>query len=84
MKAIIIDDERKGRIALKQKLHDYCPQVQLLGEASSAAEGLALIEKDHPDIEMTLKLDAPFSIHDYRKTRKLLQLANDEIGVDVE
>ena len=22
--AIIIDDERKGRLALREKLHDYC------------------------------------------------------------
>jgi len=38
--AIIIDDELKGRIALKQKLHDYCPGVQLAGEAANGEEGL--------------------------------------------
>ena len=55
--AIIIDDELKGRIALKQKLKDYCPQVQLAGEAANGEEGLLLIEKTRPrlvflDIEM--------------------------------
>jgi two-component system, LytTR family, response regulator len=48
--AIIIDDELKGRIALKQKLHDYCPGVQLAGEAANGEEGLKLIEKHQPQI----------------------------------
>jgi two-component system LytT family response regulator len=55
--AIIIDDEQKGRIALREKLHTYCPQVQLTGEAANAAEGLQLIKEKDPhivflDIEM--------------------------------
>lgn len=55
--AIIIDDETKGRIALKQKLQQYCPEVQLTGEAANGEEGLLLIEKHQPaivflDIEM--------------------------------
>ena len=48
--AIIIDDELKGRIALNQKLKDYCPEVQIVGEAGSGAEGILLIEKQTPDI----------------------------------
>ncbi|MGB3078281.1 MAG: LytTR family DNA-binding domain-containing protein [Saprospiraceae bacterium] len=57
--AIIIDDERKGRNALKQKLKEYCPQVELLGEAENGGEGLMLIEKHNPvivflDIEMPM------------------------------
>jgi two-component system LytT family response regulator len=55
--AIIIDDEPKGRSALKQKLQDYCRDVELLGEAESGEEGIRLIEKHRPaivflDIEM--------------------------------
>jgi two-component system LytT family response regulator len=55
--AVIIDDEQKGRIALKQKLQDYCPDIQLLGEAENGEEGIKLIGKHHPgivflDIEM--------------------------------
>jgi two-component system, LytTR family, response regulator len=55
--AIIIDDELKGRIALKQKLQDYCPEIELTGEAANGEEGLLLIEKKRPgivflDIEM--------------------------------
>jgi len=48
--AIIIDDELKGRIALSQKLHDYCSDVRLVGEAESGEEGIKLIEKLKPDI----------------------------------
>jgi len=48
--AIVIDDEQKGRIALKQKLQDYCPDIQLLGEAENGVEGIKLIEKLQPDI----------------------------------
>ena len=55
--AIIIDDEIKGRSALRQKLKDYCPQVEVLGEAENGLEGIKLIESVHPkiaflDIEM--------------------------------
>ena len=48
--AVIIDDETKGRIALRQKLADYCPEVKLVAEAGSGEEGLALIETHQPDI----------------------------------
>ena len=48
--AIIIDDEQKGRIALRQKLQDYCATVQLTGEAENGEEGIKLIEKNNPDI----------------------------------
>jgi two-component system LytT family response regulator len=55
--AIIIDDEPKGRMALRQKLKDYCPGVQLVGEAGDGEEGLRLIGQTQPgivflDIEM--------------------------------
>lgn len=50
LKAIIIDDEQKGRIALKQKILDYCKTVRVLGEAENGEQGLLLIEKHHPDI----------------------------------
>lgn len=57
--AVIVDDELRGRIALRQKLKNYCPQVEVIDEASSGAEGIKLIEKHHPqivflDIEMPL------------------------------
>ena len=48
--AIIIDDELKGRIALSQKLSDYCSDVRLAGEAENGEDGIKLIEKLKPDI----------------------------------
>lgn len=48
--AIIIDDEMKGRVALKQKLQDYCPDVKLAGEAADGFEGLKLIDKHQPEV----------------------------------
>ena len=55
--AVIIDDELKGRNVLRDKLQEYCPQVEILGEAENGEKGLRLIETHHPgivflDIEM--------------------------------
>ena len=50
MNAIIIDDESKGRLALREKLKNYCPGVTLVGEAEDGEAGLALIEQCQPDI----------------------------------
>jgi two-component system LytT family response regulator len=57
LSAIIIDDEKKGRLALKQKLQDYCPEIQIIHEADNGEAGILLIEKHLPhivflDIEM--------------------------------
>jgi len=63
-------------------LYPACNQISISRYEKSENTGYLIIAKsDHPDIDMTLKLEVPFSIHDYRKTRKLLQLADDEIGV---
>lgn len=55
--AIIIEDEPKGRLALREKIKNYCPEVQVVAEAANGTEGIAAIEKHHPgiiflDIEM--------------------------------
>ena len=55
--AIIIDDEAKGRFALRQKLQSYCTEVVVLAEAGDGIEAISTIEKHHPqliflDIEM--------------------------------
>lgn len=54
---ILIDDEAKGRLALREKLSAYCPQVQVLAEASNGKDALLLIQHHKPqliflDIEM--------------------------------
>jgi two-component system LytT family response regulator len=50
LKAIIIDDEPKGRIALRQKLIDYCKDVEVIAEAAGGEEGIGLIRKHQPQI----------------------------------
>jgi two-component system LytT family response regulator len=55
--AIIIDDEAKGRLALRKKLQQYCPSVTILAEAADGLEAIDIIEKHRPqliflDIEM--------------------------------
>ena len=57
MKAIIIDDEKKGRTTLEGLLNEYCPAVQVVASAGSAEEGFELIGQHQPhlvflDIEM--------------------------------
>ncbi len=50
LKAIIIDDESNGRIALKQKICDYCPDVIVVAEAENGQQGLAAIHQFSPQI----------------------------------
>jgi len=50
LKAIIIDDERSSRNALRQKLINHCPGVTVMAECESGEEGIKSIETLHPDI----------------------------------
>lgn len=50
LRAIIIDDEPRGRLALRQKLHHYCPQVTVVDEGSNGQEGMKLIAQHDPDV----------------------------------
>jgi two-component system LytT family response regulator len=48
-KAIIIDDERLARNELKKLLSEF-PEVEVIGEAANAAEGIEKIESLMPDL----------------------------------
>jgi len=48
-KAIIIDDERLARNELKKLLSEF-PEVEVIGEAANAAEGIEKIESLSPDL----------------------------------
>ena len=48
-KALIIDDERLARNELKKLLQDF-PEVEVIGEAANAHEGLEKIESLSPDL----------------------------------
>src|ERR1019366_9589363 len=48
-KAIIIDDERLARNELKKLLQEF-PDVEVIGEAANANEGIEKIESHNPDL----------------------------------
>jgi two-component system LytT family response regulator len=50
IKAILIDDEKHCRETLSIQLERYCPQLQLLAQCASAAEGLGAIAKYKPEV----------------------------------
>ncbi|UII75818.1 LytTR family DNA-binding domain-containing protein [Flagellimonas sp. HMM57] len=57
MQAILIDDNPAARRSLANLIQEYCPHIQLLGEAATVAEGIQLIIEQKPqlvflDIEM--------------------------------
>jgi len=50
MKAIIIDDERKARNVLRILVEENCPKITEIFEAEDLLSGVAIIEKEEPDI----------------------------------
>lgn len=50
LRCLIVDDEEKSSANLRQLLKEYCPQVEVLAEAQSAAEALRLITQLKPDL----------------------------------
>ncbi|MEM9340422.1 MAG: LytTR family DNA-binding domain-containing protein [Bacteroidota bacterium] len=50
MRSIIIEDNPSVRNTLSNMLSEYCPQVELVGEASNVLEGSALIMAKKPEL----------------------------------
>jgi two-component system LytT family response regulator len=50
LRCLIVDDEEKSSANLRQLLKEYCPQVEVIAEAQSAAEALRLITQLKPDL----------------------------------
>jgi two-component system LytT family response regulator len=50
MKAIIIDDEKNARLAIKGMLESHFQEVEVLGEAGNLLDGIALIRQLKPDV----------------------------------
>lgn len=50
MKAVLIDDSAQARKLLRLMLMEYAPDFVLKGEAENVDEGLAIIEKQQPDV----------------------------------
>ena len=54
LNAVIIEDERKGLINLKNMLQLHCPEIEVVGDADGVESGTALFERDD------LKIDVAF------------------------
>lgn len=50
MKALLIDDESNNRFVLRSLLERFFEDVEIMGEAESAAEGFELIKSVKPDV----------------------------------
>tara|TARA_R110000868_G_scaffold193443_1_gene438358 strand:- start:2056 stop:2787 length:732 start_codon:yes stop_codon:yes gene_type:complete len=59
LNAIIVEDEVNSREILRNYLAKYCPTVNLVGEAATIADGLALIKANDLDL-VFLDVEMPF------------------------
>ncbi len=59
IRSIIVEDELSAREALKSYLGRYCPQVELLGEASDASYAIDMIREHRPQL-VFLDVEMPY------------------------
>lgn len=50
MKAFIVDDEHISKNTLRYMIEQYCPEVNVVGEAEDFTDGVLQIQKTKPDI----------------------------------
>ena len=50
LKAIIVDDEELARKNLGMLLSEYCPEVEVIGDAGNIVDAKELIESSQPDV----------------------------------
>ncbi len=50
LRALVIDDEEFARKNLVMMLEEYCPEIEVIGEASRKDEAKALIAASNPDV----------------------------------
>jgi two-component system LytT family response regulator len=48
--ALLVDDEKKNREALKQLLNVYCPNIEVIGEAGSVTDAITFFSKHRPQV----------------------------------
>jgi two-component system LytT family response regulator len=48
--ALIIDDEANNREKLRNLLINYCPEVEIIGEANGVRSGISMIRDKNPDL----------------------------------
>ncbi|WP_421750320.1 LytR/AlgR family response regulator transcription factor [Croceimicrobium sp.] len=57
-RTLIIDDEQSSIELLETLLDEYCPNIEVVGHASSVKEGIELIHSSSPDL-LFLDIDLP-------------------------
>lgn len=50
LRAIVVDDEELARKNLIMLLEEYCPEIEVIGEASRKSQAKAIIESSQPDV----------------------------------
>ncbi len=50
IRTLIVDDEEGSRHTLRNLLNEYCPQVEIIAFADSAAMGLKMIQEHQPEL----------------------------------
>lgn len=50
IRAIIVEDDKNNVEILSSLLQKFCPEVRVAGSASNRADGIKLIENEHPDL----------------------------------
>ncbi len=50
LRAVIIDDERNAVTAIEIAIKEYCPEVEIIGTAFSAKDGIKEIQNKNPDL----------------------------------
>lgn len=50
LRALVVDDEEFARKNLSMMLQEHCPEIEVIGEASSKKQAKDFIEKESPDV----------------------------------
>ncbi len=50
LRALVVDDEEFARKNLIMMLEEYCPEIEVIGEASRKDQAKAIIESSNPDV----------------------------------
>jgi two-component system LytT family response regulator len=59
LQAVVVEDEASAREALRSYLTKYCPQVEVIGEATNAKEAVSLLHELKPQL-VFLDVEMPF------------------------